>query len=348
MKTFKKILLWSLIPVVLELAGLFYINNFYLNDETTFNAKKVNLSIKKQNKISVKVPDDAKNISVSYSGNYVSYDEDGVIYVIDTSNNKKKEIKLENDYKLSMYKWLPDRDFILISEKYTELGGSTSLKFESYNAKKDDKTFLSDENNKQLKIPLTSSQYDVLQISFSSSTNVTYVRVGKNGSRDKIYRFNIMAQLEQTKYVNCKLGNIAAINKEDKLIYEDDTNNRIRTVGLTNPIATGENATHYLLGTDAEDYIYIGNGEEGKVSKIFKASLKLPRSGWKTANLTNAVNKENIYITRDGKIYINFPSRNVIECTETGKETQYSGTIIQVCSFGIISKYNGKIISTLF
>lgn len=349
MKGIKRIITWTLIPITLILVGLLYIDQFYLNDETSFNAKKIDIAAKKQpNKINVKVSDTANEIGVSYNGNYVSYYDNEKIQVVDTANNKKKEVKIEDGAKFSSYKWLPDRDIMLIGEKYIDDNGSSYLKFESYNAKKDEKNVLSDEKNKQLKISLVDDKYEVLDMAMSTATNVTYIKVGKEGAKSRIYRINIMAQMEETKYVDCKLGKITAANKEDRLIYEDVTNNRIRVVGFKNPIATGENATHYLLSSDSEDRVYIGNGENGKVKKIFVTNLKKSKEEWKTISLPQEVNKNNIHITRDGKIYIDNPLEAVITEIGTGKEIKYTGNLVQIYNFGIISKNNGKIIGTLF
>jgi hypothetical protein len=349
MKGLKKIIMWTLIPIVLELVGLLYVDQFYLTDETSFNAKKVDVTAKKQsNKINVKVSEDANNIGVSYNGNYISYYEDGVITVVDTSNNKKKEIKIDDGAKFSSYKWLADRDIMLIAEKYNDDNDSNYLKFASYNAKKDEKTVLSNDKNKELKISLDDDKYEVLDMALSAATNVTYVKVGKDGAKSRIYRINVMAQMEETKYVNCKLGKIAAANKEDKLIYEDTTNNRIRVAGASNPIATGENATHYLLSSDSEDKVYVGNGENGKIKKIFIGDVKTGKQEWKILNLEQQTSKNDIYITTSGKIYINNPSMNVVVELETGKETKYTGSLVKVYNLGVVSKSNGKIIGSLF
>jgi hypothetical protein len=349
MKGLKKIIVWTLIPVVVEMLGFFYIDNFYLKDQTTFTTNKVNVSsAKSNNKIDVTIPSDGKNIGVSYNGDYISYYQNGGIEVIDTTNNKKNEITVGDNIKISSYKWLPDRDIMLIAEKYNNGYGTSYIQLESYNAKKNEKTVLSDQNNKQLKILLPDNKYDVLDMTLSTATNVTYIKIGKNGVRSKLYRINVMVQMENVNYFFGKLGKIVATNKEDKLVYEDLTNNRIRVVGLKDPIATGENAMHYLLNTDNEDQIYIGNGENGKVNKIFVASLKKPRKDWNVITLKKAVNRDDIYITRFGKIYVNDSLKGTVTDLETGKQTSYKGVLIQIYDSGVISKSDNKVIGTAF
>lgn len=348
MRGLKRLLVWTLIPVILELTGLVFVDKFYLSDESTFNTKRVDVSTKKQpNKINVKVPDNAVDIGVSYTGNYISYCDDNGLKVVDTSNNKKKEINLDGGAELSAYKWLADRDMLFIAEKLTYDDGSAYLKFESYNPKQDEKSALSDENRKELRIPLDDPGYNVTQIALSSLTNVTYVRVDKERSKSKIYRINVMAQSEEVKYPMCELGNIAAENKEDRLIYEDSSSNRIRVLGLKNPIATGENAVHYLLNADAEDNIYIGNGNDNKVSKIFVANLKKTRQQWNTYALSQPVDKSDIYITTSGKIYINNPSQNTITELGSGKQIKYTGDLIKIYNKGIIYRDGNKVMGKL-
>ncbi|EET85576.1 conserved hypothetical protein [Clostridium carboxidivorans P7] len=41
MKRLKRILAWTILPIMLEIFAFFFVDNFYLNDKTTFNAKKI-------------------------------------------------------------------------------------------------------------------------------------------------------------------------------------------------------------------------------------------------------------------------------------------------------------------
>lgn len=349
MKGLKRILIWSLIPITFEILGLLFVDKFYFNDETKFNIKTVDVSSKRgPNKISTKIPEGVKNAKISHKGNYISYYDGEEIKIIDTSNNKTKSIKAEGDAKISSYAWCLDIDRILIAEKINE-GNSSYLKFASYNAKRDEKYPLkNEEKNKELKILLPDSKYEVQDISFAGATNVTYVKAGREGARSRIYRINVMNDMELVNYSNGKLGNIAAFSKEDKLVYEDRTNNRIRVAGMRDPIATGENATHYLLGTDKEDDIYIGNGEDNKVKKIFVANLKKNRNNWKIYTLPDYVSKNNIHIAREGKIYVDNPSKNSVLEVSSGKEIKYDGEFKEIYDYGLISKKGSKIIGTVF
>ena len=139
MKKLKRIIMWTLIPIIIEMAAFLFMDKFYFNDESNFNIKKVDISSKKEpNKINVKVPEDAKDIKISHGGDYISYYNGESLVIIDTSNNDKKEVVLADGNELSYYTWFLDTNNILIAEKSVE-GESSYLKFESYNRRRTDK-----------------------------------------------------------------------------------------------------------------------------------------------------------------------------------------------------------------
>ncbi|AGY77161.1 MULTISPECIES: hypothetical protein [Clostridium] len=350
MKKLKRIIVWTMIPIVMELAGLLLVDKFYFGGDSNFNIKKVDTTSKQTaNKISVKIPEDAKMVKVSYSGNYISYYDGQSLQVIDTLKNSKKEVDLQND--LSYYTWNLDTDNILVAEKTSGGSESRNLKFETYDAKRDSTYPLKNEEKKQeLSILLPDNSYDVKHIAFSGASNVIYVSSATNeeGS-SRIYRIDVMIRMNLVNFVRCQLGNMAAINgtNGDELIYEDRTSNRIRT-SRGGIIATGENAMHYLLNTDNNDNIYIGNGEDNKVNKIFVANLKTNKSSWKEYTLPSSVNKNNIYVTRSGNIYINDSKDSQVKDITTGKVTKYSGNFVSVYKYGVISQDGKKLTNSLF
>lgn len=349
MKVLKKLIAWALIPIILEVAGLLFIDKFYLGDKGTFNIKKVDISSKKSHtKIKVKVPDDAKDIKVSRNGNYISYYENENIYVVDTDKNKKKEVSVSDDAELSYYTWDADSDVILMAEKFSK-NGSSYLKFEGYDAKRDTTTERKNDQNEVLEILLPGNNYSVKNVAFSGASNVTYVASGAEGQRCRIYRIDRMTKMNLAKVRTTELGNIAAINTSDgdQLIYEDRSSNRIRGKSAE-AIATGENAMHYLLGADNNDLLYIGNGENNSINKIFVANLTKPRSTWKTYKLSGSVNKKNIYVLRDGRIYVDNPSQNTVTEVATGKSVQYEGKLVGVYNYGVISSSGSKVLGSLF
>lgn len=349
MKMLKRIIIWTLIPIILELTVLLLAQEFYIKDEVSFNIKKVDTSLKEPPaKIKIKVPDDAENIRVSHNGNYISYFQHGDIYVVDTANNVKKEVTIKNNSKLSYYTWDLDSDVILIAEKFSR-DNSSYLKFEAYDAKKDSRTERKNSENQLLEILLPDSTYEVKNIAFSGASNVTYVISSAEGKRSRIYRIDRMTAMNLVKFQGTQTGNICAINTEDgdELIYEDRNSNRIRRKE-DEVIVTGENAEHYLLGKDNNYKIYIGNGESNKINKIFAADLTKQSNSWKTYKLSEYIDKKNIYILSDGRIYINNSSENTITEAAGGKSIRYKGQLVGVYDHGLISKNGNEILGSLF
>ncbi|NLU07103.1 MAG: hypothetical protein GXW91_02490 [Clostridiales bacterium] len=348
MKNFKRIIKWTLIPIVIELVGLLCLNQFYFNGNTNFSIKKVDTSsTQAEHKIKVKIPEDAEQIKVSNSGNYISYYDGMALQVVDTVKNDVKEVNLENE--LSYYTWNLDTDTIFIAEKTSTGGNSSNLKFESYDAKRDEIYPLKNlEKNQELSILLPDDSYEVKDVAFSGASNVAYVMsCGNNYIDSRIYRIDVMIRMNLVDFIKCKLGNIGAVNgtNGDELIYEDRTSNRIRT-GRGGIIATGENAMHYFLNTDEDNNIYIGNGENNKIDKIFVTNLKA--GGKKVYTLPQYVNKNSIYVARDGKIYVDNPSSGEVKELTTGRVTKYNGKLLSIYEYGVISRDGNKVVNSLF
>ncbi len=350
MKVLKKIIILTLIPIILELSGLFVIHKFYLGNKTSFNVKKVDISSKNSHtKINIKIPDDAEDIKVSRNGNYISYYKDDTIYVIDTNSNKEKKVSIENDSKIAYYTWDIESDVILIAEKFSR-EKSTYLKLEAYDAKRDFKTERKNDENEVLEILLPNSNCKIENIVFSGASNVTYIAAKTNEQINRIYRVNRMTEMNVVKLSKAILGNMVVINNQDgdQLIYEDRSTNRIRMGKSGQTIATGENSEHYLLGTDNNDQIYIGNGKDENINKIFVANLNEHKNNWKTYQLQEYANKKDVYILRDGRIYINNSSKKTVTEIATGKSIQYEGQLVGIYNYGVISKEGNKILGSLF
>jgi hypothetical protein len=350
MKVLKRLIIWTLLPIILEFIGLFFIDKVYIKDQEIFNIKKIDISAEKSpTKIKVKVPEDAEDIKVSYNGSYISYNEDGTIYVVNTDTNDKKEVDVDSDSSLSYYRWDLESDVILMAEKFSR-AGSSYLKFVAYDAKRD--TSEERKNGQEpLEILLPNSNYEVKNIAFSGASNVTYVTSGEDGEVGRIYRIDRMTVLSKIDFGGIRLGDkIAAINNQDgdQIVYEDRSTNRIRIGRSGSVIATGENGMHYLLGTDNDEQVYIGNGENNEINKIFVINLSDDTSNRKIYTLPQPVNKKNIYISRDGNIYINNSSENTITEVKSKKSIEYEGEFLGIYNYGVISRDGNKVVGTLF
>jgi hypothetical protein len=103
-----------------------------------------------------------------------------------------------------------------------------------------------------------------------------------------------------------------------------------------------------LLGTDDDERVYIGNGNDDNINKIFVADLNKERSSWKVYNLSKQTNRKNIYVIRDGRICVNNPSENTVTEITKKKTVEYKGNLIGVYNYGVISRDGNKVLGALF
>ena len=107
-----------MISLIIQIGGLFYLNNYFLTSDTTVKSQKVGDS-STSNKTSVSkanVPSNATTINVSYDASYISYYLNDELYVVNTITGKSVNVSSSNGVKISFYKWLPDRNRMLIVE----------------------------------------------------------------------------------------------------------------------------------------------------------------------------------------------------------------------------------------
>ncbi|MCS4521248.1 hypothetical protein JTS97_01940 [Clostridium botulinum] len=153
--------------------------------------------------------------------------------------------------------WLPDRNILFIGEKSGGNNGSFLALF-SYDSEKNEKFQLEDENGKKTIINLPNNNYDIKNMTLSTATNTIYLKVKNEQGRSRIYRINTMAQLERIRSLGNNLGEIALMNSEDRVVYENKNDGNIHIEGKDYPITIRDGANHCLLGVDDKDVMYIG------------------------------------------------------------------------------------------
>ncbi len=103
-----------------------------------------------------------------------------------------------------------------------------------------------------------------------------------------------------------------------------------------------------LISVDKSGIIYLGELEGEKINKVFYGSLTERTDTWKSTELKSYVNKKDIFVAQDGKIYINDNLKGTITELMSDKNTKYSGQFIQLFDNGVISKIDNKIVITSF
>lgn len=340
MKIFVRILIWIMISLTIQCAGLFYANKYLFASSTDIKTKKVVKSDNKKPDIKINIPDNAKNTNVSFDGKFVAYYDGDVLKVVNTLTGEEKSVEFEGGVKVSFYKWLSDRNRMLIAEKESS-NEESNLKLAYYDVDKGLKEDIKD-------LDWADKKSEVEDIQASPLTNVIYVKVANSGKRSSIYWVNIMKEMKKVETRSYQIGSIRVLPHEDKLIYEDLTHSRIYMTDKDEPLDISGVSNPSLLGVDDNDNVYIGETNGDKVTKIFYGTVKEGRNEFQTIDLGSTVDKNNIYITGEGKVYVNDSLKGVVKEFSSGKQYNYAGTFVQMYNGGAISISDGKLVKTLF
>lgn len=340
-KTLRNVTIWIIISLIIQGAGFFYVDKYFLATDTSFKAKKVEakkpLAVQE---LSIVIPADAINLNLSFDGKYMAYYENDSLKIINTLDNTQKSVEFDKGIKVSYYKWLPDRDRMLIAEKQTGNSGS-GIDIAFYDVTKNQK-----EDIKSL--TWADSKDEVTDISLSAFTNVIYIKVSSGGNRSNIYWLNIMKNSKKIYTKAYMIGNIGVLPHEDKLVYQDLTYKKIYVTNVQSPIVIKDVKNPYLLSVDGEDNIYIGSQQDNKITKIYHGLIKQSTSKWNVLELVEPQYAKDIFITSDGKVLVNDNLRGIVTDQVTSKQTIYSGTFLQLYDEGVASISNGKLVKTVF
>ncbi|MFL0198072.1 hypothetical protein ACJDU8_21260 [Clostridium sp. WILCCON 0269] len=339
MKIFKRTIIWVVVSLIIQFAGLLYINNYFLSSQTEIKTKKIVKSEPKKSDVVIKIPEDAKNITVSFDGRYLAYCQENVLKVVDSRTGDEKTLEFENGVQVSFYKWLQDRNRILIVEKEDSQGNS-KFQLSYYEVDKDIK-----EDVKELDWSDKGAKIDDIQE--SHLTNVIYVKMESKGMRTTLYRLDINKDIEKTPVNSYIIGKMGILYLQDKLVYEDRVYNKIYVTDEDKPLTIqGIENNPVWIGVDENDRIYIGDEKDGKISNIYCGSIDYDEYDYKNINLNQSVNKEDVFVMPSGKIYINDNLRGIVQEVGSGKQYTYKGNFIKIYEGGIASISNGELEKT--
>lgn len=340
MKVFKRIILWVMISLTVQFAGLYYANSYILSSDTSIKTKKIVKTDEKKSDAEIMVPEGAKHVGVSYDARYLSYYDGDVLKVVDIKTAEEKNVEFDNGVQVSFYKWLSDRNRMLIAEKETAKR-SSNFKLAYYDVDKNLK-----EEIKEL--DWADKNAEVEDIQASPLTNIIYVKVANSGKRSSIYWINIMKEMKKVDTNSHVIGNIRVVPHEDKLVYEDLVYNKISVTGKERTINIDGVDNPALIAVDDNDNVYIGHTDEDKVTTIYYGNINDNSDRYQSIDLGEAVNKNDIFVASEGKIYINDNLRGVVREFGSGKEYVYPGIFIQMYEGGVVSVSDGKLVKTTF
>lgn len=348
MKVFKRIFIWVMISLVLQISVLIYLNNFYFSSAGPVKGTKVSSTMPTVKKpIAIKIDNSNEQVKLSYNGKYLSYLDNGALKVVDTETGKISDISITQGSSLSYYKWLSDRNRMIIVEKTINSNGAT-IKFYNYDMSNNQKEEVRDNiHNKSITITVYDQKAEVTDLSISTITNLIYAKVSLSSSKSVIYSMDIMAEMNKTQTIGYVLGSIAAAPTKDILFYEDLSNRRVRTTYWKSIIIKGVN-NPCLLGVDGDNNVYIGSLIDDKVTKIYWGNIEDDINTWKSVDVSEPTEKKYVNVTDKGIIYIDNNLNGSVKDLVSGKETSYKGTFLQMYTSGVASISEGELVKTEF
>lgn len=338
MKLFKRILLWSAFSIIIQLSGLLYINNYFLSSNADFKISKVENN--KKSDAQVSIPEGAQHVNVSYNGRYIAYYEKDVLKVINTKTGEEKTIEFNKGVKVSYYKWLSDRNRMLIAEKHATSSGN-NFELAYYDVDKDSKDVIKE-------LTWADKKAEVTDIQASPLTNIIYIKISLSGNKNSIYWLNIMSDMAKIDTRANVIGNIRLLPHEDKLIYEDAVSGKIYITKESSALNIKGVLKPNLISVDNNDNIYVGDMVNEKINKIYYGTLDQDRNTFKEIDLGSEVSKNDIYVSLEGTIYANDNFKGIVKDISSGKEYIYPGTFVQIYEGGIVSLSERKVIKTEF
>ena len=321
-----------LLLLALELGVFLFLDKIYLQDTGVYKAVKIaGQSPIRLKQVSVDSGSGVSNYQCAYDGGYISYLKNGSLVVVSLKNGKKSTVPRTSGMSILAYRWIYDRDRILIVEK--SASGSYA-KLCSYNTADKAKTEIDNAQKKQaLTIPLKSGTTSA-SLDMSTLTNLTYLKLtAKSGSQ--IYKIDVNVKRQQVSTVTSSIGNIAALKNDAVFLYEDSRRNYVYKAGSSRALSVMNSRELKLLGSDINDTVYFAVPESGKTRLIYYGSLA--GSGWHTLRLSHAAALDDIQFTVYGGPYEVDAENGTLTRLLTGAHASYKGTLLGIYNEGFFS-----------
>lgn len=339
MKLYKKIIAWAILSIILQIGGLFVLDNFVFKHSSKFKSNKIDIEKQNTKDINVIIPNGAENVNISYNGKYLTYYENDTLYIEESKTGTKTEVKTEDNGEILYYKWLSDRDRLIIAEKVVK-DGETVIQLITYSPKDSSVSYVTS-------ICDYEDDMKVMKITESTFTSVYYVDIYKGGLKSTVYRIDINYDKSKVSLQASVLGNMQVIPHVDRLVYEDEINNKFYVTSPNKQLTFNSNKNLTLLGIDRNDVIYIGELNGEKISSIIYGKVDEDTSSWKTVNLEAVVNRKDIYFNNESEILINDNLKGAVKNLTTGLEVEYEGKLVQIKEdFIATTDSTGKLVYT--
>lgn len=333
MKKLKMILSWVILSLILQCSVLFFLDKFYFKDNTNVNMEQVKIDDNHVNtNMHVHIPDNAKDIKVSYDAKYVAYYEDKALKVCNTNTGDVDVLKNSEGRVILRSIWLQDRNKLLTLE--VEDG---EIVLYNYDAQKQT-------DQKIVDICPYKANYKNFDIQVSTITGVTYIQIN-----NAIYRIDINQSFATNVPLAVQsLGSVSVMPTKDRLVYVAKKGTVIHMTQPVSRIPIDSNEQIEILGIDEDGYVYVGQIKNNLVDGIIKKNLDNINSKSEKIKLDKPVEKSNIFINGKGQIYVNNPSNKVVKEIKSSAEIKYKCNFVAYYSNGVASILDGKFYRTNF
>ncbi|WP_271808329.1 dipeptidyl-peptidase IV [Clostridium beijerinckii] len=340
MKMFKKITAWALLSILLQISGLYILENFIFKHTSEFKSNKIEVQKKDNTKdISASIPSSAKDTKISDDGKYICYQDGESVYLEDTKTGASNPITTEKNGTIMYYDWLLERDILVIAQKI-EKDGEYKVQLITYNAKDSTETVASKED-----ICTYQEGMEVKKITTSVFTGVFYVEIYTGGLKSTVYRFDRDYERKKVPLAVNVLGNMKVMPHNDRLIYEDKLNSKFFVTSPNKQLVFNGNKNLTLLGIDRNDVIYVGELNGDKITNITYGKVDEDTANWKKVTLDSVVNVNDLYFSNKSEILVNDNLKGSVKNLSTGKEVEYEGKLVQIKEDFIATEDNsGKLV----
>ena len=333
MKKFTRIIIWAMLSIMMQAAGLLYLDKVYFKHSSNFERVETK-PVEKNRDVNYNISSTAKNINVSDDARYISYFENEKLMVLDTKTLEVKEILTNKGREVLYCDWILDENILMIAEKVTVSKSNKKVKILTVNVRNDFESPITELCTYEEGIKIDA-------IASSTKTNTHYVGVSRTGFNSKIYRIDVNANVKNIGGTLPSLGGIKAVQRHDIIVYEDSLNKLFYsyTNGKNKKLNIPDATNLALIGIDNDNRVYMGELSNEKISKITYGEYTTDPSTWQTIELEKPKDLKDIHLNSKNEILVNDNLLGKVTNLTTKKEVKYEGKLIQMTD-SIICSYN--------
>lgn len=325
MKGLRRVIAWVCLSLVLQLGAYVFLDQYYLGTETHVKVSNMDeLTVKQNAFVSIRYPDGATSIALSYNWRYTSWIEPGgQLTVVDVKTGKLLTGVQVNSGAVLSAQWLPDANILITADRE----GDGTIRFFSYDANKQEKLAIGDPKSDAA--TLTSSQDDfTVEMESSTLTGCLYLKAGTKDSY-RLYRIDRNERMTRVSLNSRKVGAFKVASHDDLIAYEDNSSKVVRTTGKNKTLKWTGATSVKLAGADGNDLIYALVTDKNGDNALWYGKLSEKISAWKSTPLTGISSLDNLRITYAGDIYDATETGKLVNLKDNGALT-YTGDLLSV------------------